>query len=97
MGSRAVSGRRARSDKGGDYSTPGASRAQQGLVFRDLQGTRRAGRNRLAYCRCTGSLLVNNKLSVNDLEHSREAFDTVSRVDTHCGIVCHFHGSPSYW
>ena len=90
-----ILGRRAQSTRGGDYPTPTAVRAQQGLVFRDLQGAGRAGRNRLAYCGFTCSLLVNNKLSINGLEHGWETFNTVSRMGTYRGFIGHFHSSSS--
>jgi hypothetical protein len=70
-------------------------RVSQGLVVGDLQGARRASGDRLADRGFTCALLVNGKLPVDNLEHGRETFDAVARVDAHLGIIDYFPDAPS--
>ena len=60
-------------------------RAQQGLVFHDLECARGAGSHRLAYCGVTRPLLVNDKLPIDNLEHGGEHLDAVCCVDADFG------------
>ena len=67
-----------------------------GLRFGNQQGTRRTGSNRLAYLGFTRSLMINDKLPIDDLEHSRKGFDTVCCMDADLRVVGDVHGGFSW-